>query len=171
MSLHLTAFWEIPNHFVINFQFCQEKVAFHWQTTCCPHSICESVLAESSVISKNIFQAHFIKLLLRSFFKKSLKIVLRWRVFILNIPNPVMVQYNKGHKYMINFKIVNSSSRFPLKPQQVLVIRNFICSLQRYCESLMLKKNELMLKKGENNLYLSINMRRIHVWKAKTNVV
>lgn len=73
--------------------------------------------------------------------------MLRWRVFILKIPNPVMAQYNKGHKYMINFKLVNDPSRFPLKPAQVLVIRNFICSLQRHCESLMLKKNELTLKR------------------------
>lgn len=88
MSLHLTAFWEIPNHFVINFQFCQEKVAFHWQTTCCPHTICESVLAESSVISKNIFQAHFLdKTFIEEFFKKSWKIVLRWRCFIPKIAN------------------------------------------------------------------------------------
>lgn len=58
-----------------------------------------------------------------------------------------MAQYNKGHKYMINLKLVNSPSRFPLKQAQVLMIRNFICSLQRYCESLMLKKNELTLKK------------------------
>lgn len=74
-----------------------------------------------------------------------------------------MAQYNKGHKYMINFKLVNGPSRFLLKPAQVLVIRTFICSLQRHCESLMLKKNELTLKRGEKNLYLSINMMRIHV--------
>lgn len=82
-----------------------------------------------------------------------------------------MAQYNKGRKYTISFKLVNSPSRFPLKPARVLVTRNFICSLQRYCESLMLKKNELTLKKGEKNLYLSINMMRAHVWKAKNNVL
>lgn len=97
--------------------------------------------------------------------------MLRWRVFILKIANPVMAQCNKGHKYMINFKLVNGPSRFLLKPAHVSVIRNFICSLQRYRESLMLQKNELMLKKGEKNLCLSINMMRIHVWKAKNNVL
>ena len=37
-----------------------------------------------------------------------------------------MAQYNKGRKYTINVKLVKSPTRFPLKPVQVLVIKNSI---------------------------------------------
>lgn len=81
-----------------------------------------------------------------------------------------MAHYNKGHKYMIHFKLVSYPTGSPLKPVQVLVIRNFICWLQRGCEGLMLKKNEL-IEKGEDNkrTYLQSIWRGL-MWKAMNNV-
>lgn len=61
-----------------------------------------------------------------------------------------MAHYNKGHKYMIHFKLVSYPTGSPLKPVRVLVIRNFIYWLQRSWESLMLKKNELIEKEEDN---------------------